>query len=458
MKNRPFVLVAFPLLMITQAVFAQTTCVSRHNQPDGSGGFITGFDCSFYQQNVYPFDLTGYITNGGASLSENALTPGYVIWTSDGTITGTWMDVLDFDANILAGTGSSRVYLFWPGGPSFPSLAGDYLVLPWNPSGVELFDPGDGNHTFTVYDNASTPVAPTISSLSPSSVPAGGPAFTLTVNGSGFLSGATVEWNGSAISSSYVSANQMSALIPANLIASQSSASVTVLNPGAGASIAVTFIVSGASGAGNVQIISHIADGGGWRSTIILVNTDSVPASYSVNFWSDLGAPYLPPLASGTTSGSIPVGGSTTIETADAASDLTEGWAEVTSSQSIGGTAIFRLDTPGQEAAVPLLTSGGVALEIPYQVGNGLALGVALANPSTTQTANITEVIRDQNGNQLSGRTLTLPALNHTAFNPTFPNGLTGSGVVEYVANVSIFALGIRADSGAFTSVDAVYK
>jgi hypothetical protein len=106
--------------------------------------------------------MTPYITSGGAALSENALEPGYVIWSSDGTITGTWMDVLDFENNILGGTGSSKVSLSWSRAnrvgegrsarPSFPSparvTAAGYLVLQWNPSGVELFDPGDGHHTF----------------------------------------------------------------------------------------------------------------------------------------------------------------------------------------------------------------------------------------------------------------------------------------------------------------------
>jgi len=125
------------------------------------------------------------------------------------------------------------------------------------------------------------------------------------------------------------------------------------------------------------------------------------------------------------------VGGSTIIETADTASATTEGWAAVTSSQSVGGTAIFDTIRGARKRPFPLLTSGGTKLEIPYQVGSGLALGVALANPVATQTANITEVIRDQNGNQLASRALTLPALNHTAFNPTFPTTIAGGGVVE---------------------------
>ncbi len=212
----------------------------------------------------------------------------------------------------------------------------------------------------------------------------------------------------------------------------------------------------------STERISHIADGGGWRSTIILVNTAAVPAVYTVNFWNDSGASYVPPLSTGAVSGSIPVGGTTIIATADTSSTLSEGWATVTSAQTLGGTAVFRYDPWSQEAAVPLLPSGGVHLEIPYQVGNNLTLGIALANPSSTQTANITEIIRDQNGNQLSTRTFTLAALDHMAFIPTYPTTVTGGGVAEYDSDITIYGLGIRsAPEGtglAFTSVRAVYR
>ncbi len=302
------------------------------------------------------------------------------------------------------------------------------------------------------------PAPPAISGLSPNSATAAGPKFTLTVNGIGFVSGSNVQWNGSAVATTYVSATQLTATIPATLIASAGGASVTVLNISTGTSNAVTFVVFSPNP--NVQTISHIADGGGWRTSIILMNTDTVPALYTVSFQSDSGASYVPPLALGSATGTIPVGGSTIIETADTASALSEGWAQVTSSQSVSGTAIFRYDPWSQEAAVPLLTTGGTKLEIPYQVGNGLVLGVALANPSATQTASLTEVIRGQSGNQLASRTLTLAPLNHTAFNPTFPSGITGGGVVEYDSNVNVFGLGIRsAPEGtglAFTSLDAV--
>ena len=55
----------------------------------------------------------------------------------------------------------------------------------------------------------STPAAATLTTLSPSSAVAGGPAFTLTVNGTGFVNGATVRWNGQARTTTFVSSTQL---------------------------------------------------------------------------------------------------------------------------------------------------------------------------------------------------------------------------------------------------------
>jgi hypothetical protein len=74
--------------------------------------------------------------------------------------------------------------------------------------------------------------APAIVAINPSSVTAGSPAFTLTVSGSGFAAGAAIAWNGTALPSTVVSANQLTASIPANLVASFGSAQITVLSGG----------------------------------------------------------------------------------------------------------------------------------------------------------------------------------------------------------------------------------
>ncbi len=92
--------------------------------------------------------------------------------------------------------------------------------------------------TYGLVSNLSIPVtqaapgAVTISSLAPASVAAGGPAFALTVNGSGFVSGASVRWNGSALTTTFVNSGQLTASVPGNLIASAGTAAVTVLSGG----------------------------------------------------------------------------------------------------------------------------------------------------------------------------------------------------------------------------------
>jgi hypothetical protein len=70
--------------------------------------------------------------------------------------------------------------------------------------------------------------------LSPTSVAPGGPGFTLTVNGTGFVSSSKVNWNGTALATSFVSSSRLTASVPASAIASAGSAWVTVTNPAPG--------------------------------------------------------------------------------------------------------------------------------------------------------------------------------------------------------------------------------
>jgi VCBS repeat protein/ASPM-SPD-2-Hydin domain-containing protein len=82
--------------------------------------------------------------------------------------------------------------------------------------------------------------------LLPTAVAPGGAAFTLTVNGTGFASGAVVNWNGSPRATTFVSASQVTAAILSTDIATAQTASVTVTNPapGGGTSIPTPFEVT----------------------------------------------------------------------------------------------------------------------------------------------------------------------------------------------------------------------
>jgi hypothetical protein len=88
--------------------------------------------------------------------------------------------------------------------------------------------------------------APVLRALTPASVTAGSPAFTLTLLGSGFAPGATVGWGGTSLTPATIAPGQITLQVPAALVASVGSAAVTVVNPLAagGASNALTFTIT----------------------------------------------------------------------------------------------------------------------------------------------------------------------------------------------------------------------
>jgi YVTN family beta-propeller protein len=97
---------------------------------------------------------------------------------------------------------------------------------------------------------------PTISSLSPSSIVAGGAGFTLTVNGTNFVAGSAVSFNGSAPVTTFVSPTKVTAAIPAASIGLTGKVAVTVTTPApsGGVSNAIDFAITtsgGGSGGAN---------------------------------------------------------------------------------------------------------------------------------------------------------------------------------------------------------------
>ena len=88
-------------------------------------------------------------------------------------------------------------------------------------------------------------VPPTLSSITPKTVAPGNGAFELNVYGLGFLTGATVYWDGSPRHTTLISPGQATASIAASDVASSGTGSVTVVNPAprSGVSNALSFPV-----------------------------------------------------------------------------------------------------------------------------------------------------------------------------------------------------------------------
>ena len=119
------------------------------------------------------------------------------------------------------------------------------------PAIVVVVNPGTGggvSNEATFLVNVPNPL-PVLGSLSPATTPAGGSAFTLTVNGNGFVSGTIIRWNGENRTTSFTSATRVTTQISAGDIAAAGSALVTVVNPtpGGGVSNTLNFTITGAN-------------------------------------------------------------------------------------------------------------------------------------------------------------------------------------------------------------------
>jgi hypothetical protein len=117
------------------------------------------------------------------------------------------------------------------------TTAGTYNVTAANPN------PGGGTsnaRTFTV----NNPL-PTLTGVNPSSAAVGAAAFTLTVNGTNFVAGSKIRWNGADLITTYGSFTQLSASIATTLLNNLGAITISVFNgpPGGGASNAQTFTI-----------------------------------------------------------------------------------------------------------------------------------------------------------------------------------------------------------------------
>jgi hypothetical protein len=154
--------------------------------------------------------------------------------------------------------------------------------------------PGGGTSNAAPFTIDNTP--PTLSSLSPSSATAGSGAFTLTVSGSGFFNGATVQFNGANRTTTFVSSTSVTAAILASDIAAQGTASVTVTNPAptTAPSAAQSFSISNSNG--SVPAITslgttHVAGGIAFTLTVngmnfiskSVVNFNGKPETTTIN-------------------------------------------------------------------------------------------------------------------------------------------------------------------------------
>ncbi len=125
------------------------------------------------------------------------------------------------------------------------------------------------------------PGTPVLASLSPAAVAAGGPAFTLTVTGTGFLPESVLQWDGLARPTSYDSPTQLTAQIGSADIAAAGTVAVRVTNAatGGGTSVALDFTVLPPAALSLGRISPTSVSAGGPAFVLTAIGTGFSPAS-----------------------------------------------------------------------------------------------------------------------------------------------------------------------------------
>ena len=114
---------------------------------------------------------------------------------------------------------------------------------------ISVFNPSPAGGTSVSLPMAVVNPLPGLSGISPSSVTAASPSFTLTANGGSFMAGSTIRIDGAPMPTNFVSSSQLTCAVPASLIQSGGNRLVTVFTgpPGGGLSNTNTLTVTNPS-------------------------------------------------------------------------------------------------------------------------------------------------------------------------------------------------------------------
>jgi hypothetical protein len=212
--------------------------------------------------------------------------------------------------------------------------------------------------------------------------------------------------------------------------------------------------------------LPHWAVGGGWESSIELVNTNNAPAQAYLTFFDDSGniplvplsapddpaiSPYLPPYL-------LSAFGAFQLDSSGPGALLpSTGAASLSGEAGVSGYVRFRYSPSQQEALVPLETRNAKSYVLAFDNTAGFATGAAIGS-ADGQPASVHLIARDESGTTIASETISLASFGHSSFMVTerFPSTAGRRGTLEFSASggVRIGVLGLRfSAAGTFTSV-----
>jgi len=221
----------------------------------------------------------------------------------------------------------------------------------------------------------------------------------------------------------------------------------------------------------------QIAYGGCWQTTFTLVNVSTAAvATGSFSFYGDGGSLTVAPVeGAGNTSSyqfTVPANGAKSVVLSSSDLNITQGWASMSvTAGAVRAQGTLRCQTPGGpafEAVVPLSTSATAdciiplpastspAIVIPFDNTGDHSAAVALVN-TTNNALVLSFEFDDQSGTVLAKDSLSLAAMNHTAFyiSNNYPPLAGRKGIVRIgasVAQLTVLAL-LFNTTGGFTTI-----
>ena len=214
----------------------------------------------------------------------------------------------------------------------------------------------------------------------------------------------------------------------------------------------------------------HIADGGSFKTTLFVTNPGATSTTANVtisfdDFADSDGNTIVPSFIdnqgqqfTGSISFQLAGGKSRRLVSTAASSGIGVGFATVASDIPVTGSAIFSQFSGSSliaEAGVPPSpTSTSQAMFVDEA---GFFTAFAYANPSTTQTANITFNLLNAEGQSVETQTATLAPLNHSSLfiRDLFSNTTDHIGTMQITSDVAVTVVSLRFknDFTIFTSV-----
>jgi hypothetical protein len=219
------------------------------------------------------------------------------------------------------------------------------------------------------------------------------------------------------------------------------------------------------------DVLPQVADGSGWKTSITLVNMDTEPAQYTLQFFRNGGSPLVLDFVSigsgSTVSGTLAVNGSIVIETLGTSQTLSQGFALLSSPnyKSVNGYGIFRQRVAGRldfEAVTPFSSAYDSDFILAFDNVGGFTTAMAMCNPSSYSSATVTVAFYDQSGNRTYLDQFSMMPLEQAAFvlRDKWPATANKRGTAVFqVSGWGTPGMGFRFnDTGPFTSMHTLSR